>query len=84
MLAEDEFAEGKLLATFEKHGEFLNMQLSFLSLDLETEPDPGEDREEVALLRKLSDIVSVKPSYLQQIVNASFVAGRVSGAIVSA
>jgi hypothetical protein len=55
---EEELTEGKLFATFERHGEFLSFQQSFLSLDLATEPSITEDKGEIALLAKLSNIVS--------------------------
>jgi hypothetical protein len=56
---DEEINETRLLANFEKHGEFLNYQKSFLALDLYTEPNPVEDKHEFVLLGKLSDIVSL-------------------------
>lgn len=55
-MEEEIAAEGRLFATFEAHGEFVTLQATLLSLDLFAEPTP-EDRNEIALFRRLSDIV---------------------------
>jgi hypothetical protein len=49
--------EQPLLATFEKRQVFLDYQGSFLSLDLDTDPNFTEDKNETRLLRRLVDIV---------------------------
>ena len=54
---EEALPEGKLFATFEKHGEFVNAQQSFLSLSLEVEPTLEENKKELVHFKRLSDIV---------------------------
>ncbi|KAJ7288359.1 TBCD protein [Mycena rebaudengoi] len=56
-MEEEIAAEGRLFATFEAHGEFVTLQATLLSLDLFAEPTPEEDRNEIALFRRLSDIL---------------------------
>ncbi|KAG6918759.1 hypothetical protein DXG01_011950 [Tephrocybe rancida] len=53
----DEVLEGKLFATFEKHGEFFNIQRSCLNLDLNKNPSEEEDRKEIFLFKRLSGIL---------------------------
>lgn len=59
----DELAEGRIYATFEKYGELLDIQKILLSLDPSEEPSAEEDRGEDVLLRKLSEIVRLSPAY---------------------
>ncbi|KAI0917160.1 hypothetical protein AcV5_007706 [Taiwanofungus camphoratus] len=54
----DELAEGRIYATFEKYGELLDIQKILLSLDPSEEPSAEEDRGEDVLLRKLSEILN--------------------------
>ncbi|PCH40083.1 ARM repeat-containing protein [Wolfiporia cocos MD-104 SS10] len=54
---EEETSEGRLLATFEEYQQFTEAQREFLSLDLDVEPTPEEDRREGLLLRRLSNIL---------------------------
>ncbi|KAJ7069814.1 TBCD protein [Mycena amicta] len=49
--------EGRVFATFERHGEFVDAQERLLSLDLTQTPSPAEEKEEAALLRRLSNIL---------------------------
>jgi tubulin-specific chaperone D len=54
---DEEPTEGRLLANFEKHDEFLVAQQLLLSVDLATEPSFEEDKRETELLGKLTNIV---------------------------
>ncbi|KAJ6613342.1 TBCD protein [Mycena sp. CBHHK59/15] len=54
---EETAPEGRLFATFERHGEFVTAQRSLLALDLMQEPTPEQQRAEAALFRRLSDIL---------------------------
>ncbi|KAJ7095891.1 TBCD protein [Mycena belliarum] len=49
--------EGRLFATFERHGEFTDAQAALLALDLTKNPTPEQERTETALHRRLSDIL---------------------------
>ncbi|KAJ7670233.1 TBCD protein [Mycena rosella] len=49
--------EGRLFATFERHGEFTDAQASLLALDLTQTPTPEQERKEAALFRRLCDIL---------------------------
>lgn len=52
--------EGRLFATFEKHGEFLELQNALLQSDPRSEQDPEkEDESAHRILQKLSMIVRV-------------------------
>ncbi|EGO23938.1 hypothetical protein SERLADRAFT_450239 [Serpula lacrymans var. lacrymans S7.9] len=53
----DEVIEGKIFATFEKYDEFLAIQKAFLVVDLTTEPNDEQDKDEIELLRKLCFIL---------------------------
>ncbi|KAF8073788.1 armadillo-type protein [Lyophyllum atratum] len=63
---EDEVLEGKLFATFEKHGEFSDTQRSCLELDLFEHISEEDDRKEYLLFQKLYNILDVyqEQSYL--------------------
>ncbi|KAF9468537.1 tubulin folding cofactor D C terminal-domain-containing protein [Collybia nuda] len=50
-------SEGKLFATFERHGEFADGQKAFLSLDLFQEPSVEEDEEQNAVFGRLLSIL---------------------------
>lgn len=54
---EEILEEGRLFATFERHGEFTDAQAKLLALDLSEMTTPEQEREEAALFRRLSDIV---------------------------
>jgi hypothetical protein len=56
-MMDDEPAEGKLYATFEKHEEFRNLQETLLVANLSVHPTAEEDRHEASLLLKLTNIV---------------------------
>ncbi|KAF8208916.1 TBCD protein [Mycena galopus ATCC 62051] len=49
--------EGRLFATFERHGEFADAQAKLLSLDLTETTTPEQERQEAALFRRLTDIL---------------------------
>ncbi|KAG6816305.1 hypothetical protein H0H87_007137 [Tephrocybe sp. NHM501043] len=53
----DEVLEGKIFATFEKYGEFLNIQQSCLNLDLYENPSEEDDKKEYFLFKRLSAIL---------------------------
>lgn len=53
----DDYGERTLFATFEKYDQFLDYHNQFLSVDLEVQPSSDEDKEEIALLSKLTQIV---------------------------
>ncbi|KAJ6512250.1 TBCD protein [Mycena vitilis] len=54
---EELLQEGRLFATFERHGEFTDAQAKLLALDLREKTTPEQDREEAALFRRLSEIL---------------------------
>ncbi|TFK40548.1 TBCD protein [Crucibulum laeve] len=54
----DDVPEGKLFATFERHGEFLNAQQLLLSLDLYEEPSLDADKKEFFLSQRLFVILA--------------------------
>ncbi|KAJ6559228.1 TBCD protein [Mycena vulgaris] len=54
---EEIIEEGRLFATFERHGEFTDAQAVLLALDLTETPTPEQERNEAALFRRLSDIL---------------------------
>ncbi len=51
--------EGRILARFDKHEEFTELQNQILSLDITVEPSEEEKRNEALLVQKLSNIVSI-------------------------
>ena len=55
--------EGKLFATFEKLDEFQNLQQTFLSVNLNDEPNRDEAKKEFDIYRKLCNIVSCYSFY---------------------
>lgn len=56
-MGDDGVPEGKLFATFERHGEFVGLQKSFLSLDLFEEPSVEDDKEQNPIFARLLLIV---------------------------
>ena len=54
----DDLLEGKLLSSFEKLEEFLDVQCSCLKLNLYENPSEEDDKKEFLLFKRLSDIVS--------------------------
>ncbi|KAJ7250897.1 armadillo-type protein [Mycena haematopus] len=56
-MEEEIIEEGRLFATFERHGEFADAQAKLLSLDLTEPTTPEQDRQEAALFRRLTDIL---------------------------
>lgn len=56
---EELLEEGRVFATFERHGEFTDAQAALLALPLNEAPTPEQERREDALFRRLSDIVGL-------------------------
>lgn len=56
-MGDDGVPEGKLFATFERHGEFVDLQKSFLSLELFEEPSVEDDKEQNPVFARLLLIV---------------------------
>ncbi|KAJ7505351.1 TBCD protein [Mycena galericulata] len=56
-MEEEVIEEGRLFATFERHGEFTDAQAALLALDPNEAPTAEEERKEAALFRRLSDIL---------------------------
>ena len=81
---DDNPTEGKLFGTFEKQGDFVQLQQSLLILDLSVEPLPEEDRKELLLLRKLSEIVRLLPCGSDTTTTHTTPARRIPGAVVLA
>ncbi|KAJ7644104.1 TBCD protein [Roridomyces roridus] len=54
---EEVVEEGRQFATFERHGEFADLQATLLSLDINSTPTAEEEKNESALFRRLSDIL---------------------------
>ncbi|KAJ7044089.1 TBCD protein [Mycena alexandri] len=54
---EELLEEGRLFATFERHGEFTDAQAKLLALELTETTTAEQEREEAALFRRLSDIL---------------------------
>ncbi|KAF7365242.1 TFCD-C domain-containing protein [Mycena venus] len=54
---EELLEEGRLFATFERHGEFADAQAKLLALDLTETTTAEQERQEAALFRRLSDIL---------------------------
>ncbi|KAF5382770.1 hypothetical protein D9615_002931 [Tricholomella constricta] len=54
---EEEVLEGKLFGAFERHGEFSNLQQSFLELNLFETPSEEEEKKEYLIFKKLSNIL---------------------------
>ncbi|KAJ7175827.1 armadillo-type protein [Mycena filopes] len=54
---EELLEEGRFFGTFERHGEFVDAQAKLLALDLAETTTAEQEREEVALFRRLSDIL---------------------------
>lgn len=61
-MEEELLDEGRLFATFERHGEFTDAQAKLLALELTETTTAEQEREEAALFRRLSDIVCSCPS----------------------
>lgn len=59
-MEEEILEEGRLYATFERHGEFADAQARLLALDLTETTTAEQEREEAALFRRLSDIVCAR------------------------
>ncbi|KAJ7935612.1 tubulin folding cofactor D C terminal-domain-containing protein [Mycena leptocephala] len=56
-MEEEILEEGRLYATFERHGEFADAQARLLALDLTETTTAEQERDEAALFRRLSDIL---------------------------
>jgi hypothetical protein len=59
-MEEEVIEEGRLFATFERHGEFADTQAKLLALDLTEPTTPEQERQEAALFRRLTDIVCAR------------------------
>ncbi|KAJ6508836.1 TBCD protein [Mycena sanguinolenta] len=56
-MEEEIIEEGRVFATFERHGEFADAQAKLLALDLTESTTAEQDRQEAALFRRLTDIL---------------------------